>query len=33
MQRLPSKREGDMLDSDSTRLLPKDGHREGVAVG
>ena len=33
MDRLPSQKEGYTLDLDSTRLLHKDGHQEGVAGG
>jgi len=33
VHRLPSRKEGDTLDLDSTRLLPEDGQQEGVAVG
>jgi len=33
LDRLPSAREGYPLDLDSTRLLHKDGHQEGVAGG
>jgi hypothetical protein len=33
LDRLPSAKEGDTLDLDSTRLLHEDGHQEGVAVG
>ena len=32
LDRLPSQKEGYTLDLDSTRLLHKDGHQEGVAV-
>ena len=33
LDRLPSARDGDTLDLDSTRLRHEDGHQEGVAVG
>lgn len=33
LDRLPSRKEGYTLDLDSTRLLHKDGHQEGVAGG
>jgi hypothetical protein len=33
LDRRPSRKEGYTLDLDSTRLLPKDGHQEGVAGG
>ena len=33
LDRLPSRKEGDTLDLDSTRLLHEDGQQEGVAVG
>ena len=33
LNRLPSRQEGYTLDLDSTRLLHKDGHQEGVAGG
>ena len=33
LDRLPSQKEGDPVDLDSTRLLPKDGQQEGVQGG